>query len=430
MSNHDTAQDPVTAIIVGAGHRSLIYASYAETYPDQLQITGIVEPDPVRRSLTAKRFNISDENCFESVEHLVHGSKIADAVINGTMDELHVKTTMPLLKAGYDILLEKPIATSEDDMLQLYQAANGYNRRVMICHVLRYAPFYSEIRKTVAAGEIGTVINIQTAEHVSYHHMAVSYIRGKWNSLESCKSSMLLAKCCHDLDIIAWMSGAKPVKVSSFGSLTQFKPENAPEGSGYRCLDDCKIEAACTYSARKHYLEQGRWGSYVWNNDHLGVNPTDEEKINVLRTSSPYGRCVWHCDNDVVDHQSVIVEFEDGCTVTHNMIGATSRPCRTIHIIGTQGEIHGVLEDGYFSIRHPDVRAGHEYSERQIHVNVTNDSHGGGDWRLVEDFVSVMRGEAPSISSTSLEKSIRGHQIGFAAEKSRLEGRVVDITAI
>ncbi|NHN29790.1 Gfo/Idh/MocA family protein [Paenibacillus agricola] len=428
MGNADTRNKPVTAIIVGAGHRSLIYASYAEKHPDQLQITGVVEPDPLRRSLTAKRFNIPDLCCFETVEQLVQGSIIADAAINGTMDELHVQTTIPLLKAGYDILLEKPIAISEHEMLKLVQAANHYSRRVMICHVLRYAPFYSEIRKTVAAGEIGTIVNIQTAEHVSYHHMAVSYIRGKWNSLENCKSSMLMAKCSHDMDVISWMSGAQPVKVSSFGSLTQFKPENAPEGSGYRCLEDCKIEAACTYSARKHYIEQGRWGSYVWNNDHLGINPTDEEKISLLRTSSPYGRCVWHCDNDVVDHQSVIIEFEDGCTATHNMIGATSRPCRTLHIIGTKGEIQGVLEDGYFVIRHPDARVGHEYSEKRISVHVTNDSHGGGDWLLVEDFVSMMRGEAPSISSTSLEKSIRGHQIGFAADISRLEGRIVNIT--
>ncbi|NOU73743.1 gfo/Idh/MocA family oxidoreductase [Paenibacillus sp. LMG 31458] len=422
--------NPITAVIVGAGHRSLIYASYAQTHPDQLQIVGVVDPDPIRRKLTAKQFDLQDTNCFESVEQLVSKPKIADAVINGTMDDQHVETTIPLLQAGYDVLLEKPIATSEESMLKLYQVAKENKRTVMICHVLRYAPFYKAIREVVATGRIGEIINVQAAEHVSYHHMAVAYIRGKWNSMETCKSSMLMSKCCHDLDVISWMIGEQPSKVSSFGSLMHFKPEKAPEGAGFRCLVDCKIEETCAYSARKHYIDQRRWGIYVWDNNHLGVTPTEEEKLDILKTSSPYGRCVWHCDNDVVDHQSVVMEFENGCTATHNMIGATSRPCRNIHIIGTKGEIQGVLEDGYFVVRHPDATVGHEYSEERVAVIVTNDSHGGGDLLLVEDFIKVLQGETPSISSTSLEKSIHGHQIGFAAEHSRLENKTKVISAI
>lgn len=418
---------PITVVIVGAGHRSLLYASYAEKHPGELQVTGVVEPDPVRRELTAKQFGLDDNCCFETVEQLVNAPKIADAAINGTMDDLHVATTIPLLQAGYDVLLEKPIATSEENMLKLYQTAKEYGRTVMICHVLRYAPFYKAIREAVLSGEIGEVVNIQTAEHVSYHHMAVSFIRGKWNSTEKCKSSMLMAKCCHDLDIITWMAASQPKKVSSFGGLMQFKPENAPQGAGKRCLVDCQIEENCSYSARKHYIEQGRWGFYVWDNSHLGMEQSMDHKLESLRSDNPYGRCVWHCDNDVVDHQSVIVEFDNGSTATHNMVGATSRPCRTIHIIGTKGEITGILEDGSFVIRHPDPRKGHEYSEKKVEVHVTDDSHGGGDLLLVADFVSVLRGEEPSISSTSLEKSIYGHQIGFAAERSRLEGRTMGI---
>lgn len=418
---------PITAVIVGAGHRSLLYASYAVQQPDELRIVGVVEPDPVRRKLTAERFGLDDNCCFETVEQLIKGPKIASAVINGTLDDLHIETTIPLLEAGYDVLLEKPIATSEEKMMQLYQANQKYGRKVMICHVLRYAPFYKAIREVVLSGEIGDIVNIQTAEHVSYHHMAVSYIRGKWNSEEKSKSSMLMAKCCHDLDIITWMVGKQPKKVSSFGSLMQFKPQNAPQGAGKRCLTDCQIEENCPYSARKNYIDQGRWGFYVWGNSYLGETPSLDEQIESLRTDNPYGLCVWHCDNDVVDHQSVIIEFEGGSTATHNMVGATSRPCRTIHIIGTNGEISGVLEDGTFVVRHPDPRKGHEYSEKQISVNVTEDSHGGGDLLLVADFVSILRGEEPSISSTALEKSIYGHRIGFGAERSRLEGRTVEI---
>lgn len=418
---------PVTAVIVGAGHRSLAYASYAKRHPERLQITGVVDPDPLRRKLTAERFALPEDRCYASITELTAIPRIADAAVNGTMDHLHVPTTIPLLEAGYDVLLEKPMATSEAEMLQLARTARQCGRMVMICHVLRYAPFYRMIREQIASGKIGEIVNVQTSEHVSYHHMAVGYIRGKWNSEQKCRSSMLMAKCCHDLDIVAWMAGSRPVRVSSFGSLMQFKPEKAPQGAGKRCLADCQIEESCPYSARKHYIEQGLWGFYVWENAHLGVVPDPKQQIESLRSDNPYGRCVWHCDNDVVDHQSVMVEFENGCTATHNMVGATSRPCRTIHIIGTKGEISGVLEDGYFVIRVPDARKGHVYAEEKMTVNVKNNSHGGGDLLLVEDFIKVIRGERPSISTTSLETSIYGHQIGFTADRSRREARTIEL---
>lgn len=420
---------PIKAVIIGAGNRSLIYASYALEHPDELQIVGVVEPIPERRQLTAERFGISPDNCFASVEELVVHPQLADAAINGTMDQFHLQTTLPLLKAGYDVLLEKPIGVSETEVFELYEAANSYNRTVMICHVMRYAPFYLEIRKQIESGIIGDIIAIQTEENVSYHHMATSFVRGKWNSIANCDSSMLLAKCCHDLDMISWMKGSiRPKKVSSFGGLFQFRADKAPEGAGTRCLVDCPIEATCTYSAKKMYLEQELWGIYAWDNMHLGTVPTHEEKIESLRTSNPYGRCVWRCDNDVVDHQTVIIEFEDGSTASHNLTGATSKSCRTIHITGTKGEISGTMEDGYFLVRQPDTRPGHLYKEERIELNVASDMHGGGDLRLIADFVRTLQGDKPSLSSTSLEKSIYGHQIVFAAERSRSENNVVKIS--
>ncbi|MEF3302857.1 Gfo/Idh/MocA family protein [Paenibacillus sp. GYB003] len=419
---------PVQAVIVGAGHRSLLYASYAQKHPDELQIVGVVEPDPVRRGLTAQRFGMADDMLFASVEELIAAPKRADAAINGTMDSLHVTTTIPLLRAGYDVLLEKPIGVSEEEVLGLYETAQTHGRTVMICHVLRYAPFYAEIRKRIAAGDIGDIIAIQTEENVSYHHMATAFVRGKWSNVREGGSSMLMAKCCHDLDLIAWMKGdVRPTKVSSFGSLFQFRPEKAPEGSGTRCLADCSIENSCTYSAKKMYIEQKLWGAYAWDNMHLGQTPSEEEKLESLRTDNPYGRCVWRSGNDVVDHQTVIVEFADGSTASHNLTGATSKPCRTIHITGTKGEIVGTMEDGSFAVRHPDARAGHTFKEEKVELNVSRDMHGGGDLRLVADFIRTLRGETPSLSSTSLDKSIYGHQIGFAADRARLESRVVEI---
>ncbi|WP_282937754.1 Gfo/Idh/MocA family oxidoreductase [Paenibacillus sp. RC67] len=417
---------PLSAVLIGAGQRCMIYASYAEKHPEQLHIAAVVEPDAERRKLAADRFGIEDDRCFDTVAQLIALPKLADAAINGTMDELHVQTTIPLLEAGYDVLLEKPIGVTEEEVLELKRIADANGRKVMICHVLRYAPFYTAIRERIAAGEIGEVVNIQTSEHVSYHHMAVSFIRGKWGSQEKCKSSMLMAKCCHDLDLITWLNGdARPVKVSSFGSLSHFRSDKAPAGAGTRCLTDCSIEESCPYSAKKNYIEQGRWGFYVWNNHHLGARLSTEDKLESLRTVNPYGRCVWHCDNDVVDRQSVIIEFDNGSTASHNMIGATPKACRILHIIGTKGEIEGVMEDGHFVVRHPDPRPGQSYTEEHVKLDVKDDGHGGGDLRLVEDFVKMLSGDQTSVMSTTLDQSISGHRIGFAAERSRLEGQVI-----
>lgn len=456
---------PVSAVIVGAGNRSLGYAQMARFHPEMLRIVGVADPDGVRRRKAAKLFGLAKERCYGSAEELARIPRIADAVINGTMDRQHVVTSIPLLAAGYDILLEKPMAFSEEELLRLVAAVRQYGRRVMVCHVLRYTPFYSAIRQRVLDGEIGAIVNIQTAEHVSYHHMAVAYVRGKWNRRERCGSSMLLAKCCHDLDIVAWMkSGIAPTTVSSFGGLMQFRPETAPPGAGTRCLVDCPIEAQCDYSARKHYLDISnpfRWSCYTWAGlEEHGLCLTDEEirtleschpdfpwkenphypipppevRRQSLEKDNPNGRCVWRCDNNVVDHQSVMVQFADGSTATHNMVGGTSRPMRTIHLLGTRGEIQGVFDDGRFTVRHADPRCGHEYTEEVVDTNAGGDvsgalnDHGGGDGRLVVDFIRTVRGETPSLSCTAIEDSIWGHRIVFAADRAMEEHRIVNLS--
>jgi predicted dehydrogenase len=297
----------------------------------------------------------------------------------------------------------------------------------MIGHVLRYAPFYVAVRQRVAAGEIGEIISVRTSERVSYHHMAVGFVRGRWRRRDE-SNPMLLAKCCHDLDLIAWMkSGIAPRRVASFGSLMHFREDKAPAGSGTRCLVDCRIEETCPYSARKNYIEQGLWAPYAWECLEHIPNATVEQKLESLRTFNPFGRCVWRCDNDVVDHQAVIAEFADGCVATHGMVTGTARPCRTIHLVGTTGEIEGVMEEGAFVLRRPDARAGHEYSEEPADVNVSADGHGGGDMRLVQDFVRVVRGEPASLSTTTITDSVYGHLIAFAADEAMDGARVVEI---
>ena len=241
-----------TAIIVGAGHRSMCYASYAKERPDRFRIVGVADPNPIRCRKAMEVFGFKPDMIFHDAAELAARGKLADCVINGTMDADHVPTTIPLLEAGYDVLLEKPFAVSVEEVRQLDDAVKRTGRKVMICHVLRYADFYTAVKRRLLDGEIGEIVSIQTSEHVSYHHMANCYVRGKWRREDVCKSTMLMAKCCHDLDLICWfMSGIEPVRISSFGGRHFFRRENAPVDSGEYCLLDCPLEKTCLYSNRQ-----------------------------------------------------------------------------------------------------------------------------------------------------------------------------------
>ena len=417
----------ITAVLVGLGHRGVGYATYADSHPDELQIVGIAEPDAVRRSRYAERFGVPDENCFENAEALAAVQKFADVAINGTMDEIHIETTIPLLDAGYDVLLEKPIAPNAEQLRLLESAVERTERRVVICHVLRYAPFYAAIKERVANGEIGEIMHIHTTENVSYHHMAVAFIRGKWRQKET--NPMLLAKCCHDLDLICWMkSGIDPKKVASFGGRHFFTSENAPEGSALRC-SDCSIERDCEYSAIRHHVDNGWWPFYALageSNYEQGLE-MNEGVIQSHVADSDYGRCVWHCDNDVVDRQSVIIEFGDGCVATHDMVTNSADGTRRIQLTGTKGDIYGDMMEGKFTISKPGAVVGSESIVEEIQVDMQGDLHGGGDVRLVADFLSLIRGEGGSISTTTLSDSINSHLIAYAADTAMREERVVTI---
>lgn len=419
---------PVTAVIVGGGHRSFTYAELALKSPEKLKIVGIADLNPFRCEKARKMFGFPKENCFSSADELASVPKFADAIINGTMDHQHVETAIPLLKKGYDMLLEKPFAVSLDEMNSLVKVVEENGNKVMICHVLRYTPFYLAIKERVLAGEIGDIISINTFEHVSYHHVSTSYVRGKWGNSDNCKTSMLLAKCCHDLDIMMWMMGAdKPKTVSSCGSIFQFKPEMAPEGAGTKCLVDCPHVDTCLYSAKRLYIDHpDRWEFYVWSALEDIENATIEDKINLLKGDSPYGKCMYKSDNNVVDHQSVMVNFASGATGTHNMIGGAARPLRRIEIVGTKGEIWGEFEHNDIHVLRINPDPGKEFDEEIIDLSAfcEGGGHGGGDLGLAEDFVNYVRGEKPSVSCTSIFDSVAGHKTVFLADISRENGSV------
>ncbi len=420
------AAKPVSVVIVGMGARASIYGTVALTNPDLLQVVGVVDVNPERIEQAKVIFGLADEQCFTTIDELLARPQMADAIINCTMDRLHVSTSIPLLRHGYDMLLEKPYALNDEEGQELINCARETERKVMVCHILRYTPFYRAIRRVLVSGAVGEVLNIHMVNQVGYLHESVSFVRGKYAQADICGSGMLLTKCSHDLDIMAWLMGGNvPATISSVGGVFQFKEEKAPEGAGTHCLNDCALERECPFSARRLYIEYPmRWANNVWHD--TDSNPTtDEEKEEILRRAdNPFSRCVHRCNISIVDHQSVLIHFRDGATGTFSMNGGASTPRRIIHITGTRGEIHGDFEKERFHVRQIDPAAPGGYTERTLDMSdfQQGDAHGGGDRSIVLDFVAMMRGERTSPGCPTLEDSITGHRMVFLAEKSRLSG--------
>ena len=425
----EPAASPISVVIVGMGGRASIYSAVALTNPELLNVVGVVDINPERTRQAQLMFDLPDEHCFTTVEELVAMPKFADAAINCTMDRLHVETSLPLLRHGYDLLLEKPYALNDEEGKLIIECARETGRKVMVCHVLRYTPFYRSLRRVIALGTIGDVINIHMVNQVGYQHESVSFVRGKYAREEICGSGMLLSKCSHDLDIMSWLMGDNiPVTISSVGSVLQFKEEKAPEGAGTHCLNNCPLERDCIYSARRLYIENPmRWANNVWHDTHS--NPeTDEEKEAILSwPDNPFSRCVYRCNINIVDHQSVLIHFRDGATGTFSMNGGATMPRRIIHVTGTRGEIHGDFERERFHVRLIDPVAPGGYTERTLDMSdfQQGDAHGGGDRSIVLDFVALLRGERTSPGCPTLEDSIVGHRMVFLAEQSRLAGGAV-----
>ena len=415
------------AVLVGLGHRTACYAHYAKENCDEMVVVGLADPDARRLTHFAEKWGVPPERCFTTAQELAEVDRFADFAVNGTMDELHIETTIPLVEAGYHVLLEKPIAPDEKQLMRLRGAVKKSGVKVVICHVLRYAPFYRRIKERIVAGEIGEIMHIRTSERVSYHHNAVAFVRGKWRKRSV--NPMLLAKCCHDLDLICWyLSGVRPTKVSSMGGRHFFTPDNAPPLAGENCFN-CEIERDCIHSAIRHYLDNRWWQFYALAGqaEYETGQEVDREAAESHLSKGQYNTCVWKSDGDVVDRQSVVIEFENGVVATHDLVTNTARATRTVDITGSEGEISGDMESGRFTIRHANPLSGGEFIEEVVDCGVSGDLHGGGDARLVADFLAVMKGEEPSISTTTLQDSLNSHLIAYAADRSMLESITVDL---
>lgn len=413
----------IRVAVIGCGGRGMhSYAPYVKDF-EGVEIVAAAEPIRERREYFAQTYGLRPDQCFETAEEFFAHPRMAEVAFICTQDQQHYAHTMSALNKGYDILLEKPISNVPEHCLTIAQEARRLGRTVVVCHVLRYTPFYQKIKETIQSGRIGQVISLHQFEDVGWGHYAHSFVRGLWNNSDN-TSPMILAKCCHDLDIILWLIGENCRRVSSFGELTNFREENAPEGSALYCSDDCRARESCPYDAQKIYFsDQWRWAQGA-----VALNPTDEKVENALKDGR-YGRCVYHCNNNVVDHQVVNMEFDQGITASLTMCGFTSRMTREIKVMGTLGEISGDMEKNKIFIR--------VFGQPDEQIDVTTLStdlsgHGGGENRLLRDLFHLTEGIVPAASAlTSIDKSVQSHVMAFAAERSRLEnGRMVELQEI
>ncbi len=409
----------IDTIIVGAGGRGNAYGGFALEYPHELNVVGVAEPDPIRRDGFVSRHDIAPDMVFHDWQSLLDiGKTRAATVINCTMDRFHFESTMRMLEAGYDVLLEKPMTPVPAENVRLVQKAEETGRMLQVCHVLRYTPFWQTLRKVVQSGKLGRIISVTHRENLIYYHMAHSFVRGNWRN-EATSGPMILSKCCHDFDILLWILRKQVVHLNSFGSMIHFRPENAPEGAPMRCTDGCPAADTCKYEATKIYVRDGAG----WPQNAVSYIPTKDARLEKLKTEW-YGRCVYHCDNDVVDHQTVNMELEDGTTVTLVMNGQGDEECRTVRWDGTKATLYGK-----FSSRGDEIRVHHHLTGEVEDVPVIardSSGHGGGDYGIVRSFIKALKGEADD-SITTARESLESHLLAFAAEESRLNKKVINM---
>lgn len=400
-------------VIVGVGSRGMVYGQWASE--NGHEVVAIADPRENRLQTAGELLSVPESRRFLTFEGLMACGKVADTAIIATQDRQHFEHAMAALDLGYDLLLEKPISPDPKECVLIEQKAHEKGLNVTVCHVLRYSPFFVAIKEIIDSGEIGKVVSIKHAENIGNYHMAHSFVRGNWaNSTDS--GPIILTKSCHDIDLLLWLTGASCKRVSAFGSNAYFKPENAPEGSAERCCN-CPAAAGCRYEAKKVYLPiLGKWPA-----DVVTLEPTEEALMETFKTS-PYGRCVYHCGNDVCDHMSAIMEFDNGVTATFSLSAQTNHMHRTIHIMCEHGEIIAEGEDSAITVVHFGSGQHFTYETRTIHVSGTGDGHNGGDGAMMTDLTSGRKERTSSIT-----RSVESHLVCCAMEKARVEHCVVEM---
>ena len=419
---------PITVAIAGCGSRGLdTYAACQSRFPEKMKVVAAADIRPEKLEQIKAVCGLTDEQCYGSAEEMLRAGKLADVMMICTQDRQHFAHATAALNLGYHLLLEKPFAVTAQDCKAIVRMAQERGLHVIVCHVLRYTVFYQKLKQLIDAGRVGEVVSVQASEQVGYWHQAHSFVRGNWG-IEEKSAPMLLAKCCHDMDILLWLTGKRCRRVSSFGSLRHFRPEFAPEGAAQRCTDGCPAADTCPYNAERFYLGKVREGDTGWP---VNILTTQHDEAGVLQAlqSGPYGRCVYRCGADVVDHQVVNLLLEDGVTVSFSMCGFSKYNQRDIRIMGTHGEIVGDLGANIIRVL-PFVG-----EEERIDVRTLTDDfsgHAGGDARMLEEFLDLLLGISEgSPSLTSVQRSLESHLVALAGEMSRKRGgEVIDMDTL
>ena len=414
MSIHSNeSRRPVSIVALGAGNRTNKYLEYVKQHPDKVKLVGVVELNDIRRKHVADCFSLDASQCFVDYRDFFQQPVEADAVMICTPENMHFEPTMQAIERGYHILLEKPIAQTLEECMLIAQAARKHDVLVSVCHVLRYHPYFMKIKELVDSGELGNIISINHRTSVGLDRTAHGFVRGLWRK-EAVTNPMLMSKCCHDIDFLLWLTKTPCRKLTSFGSLRWFKEKNAPEGSAARCVD-CKVESRCPFSAVDLYRVRRDW---IANFD-VPEGKTIDEVIEEQLRYGLYGRCVYRCDNDVVDHQIVSMEMESEVTINFSMDVFTVKDNRETHICLTEGEIDGD-ETRLKVCRFRGVKEEvYDFSDL-----AHQPFHAGADLNIVADFIDAIQKNRRNVV-TSIEQSVESHRICFEAERSRKEQRTI-----
>lgn len=415
--------DRIKVVLIGAGNRGTTYTDIMSQYPEKFEVVAVAEPIESRRKHIQTLHHIPDSMCFSDYHPLFALGKIADLAIIATMDRQHFEPAMFAIELHYDIMLEKPIAPTAEECIKINEAAQKNKVRVLVCTVLRYTAFFNKLKEIVDSGVIGKVMAISHTEAVGNIHQTHSFVRGNWGN-EGRSSAMLLQKSCHDIDILQWLLQKKCRKVQSFGTTSFFRRENTPEGAPEYCIQGCPKGDECPYNAVKLYYDDKE-------NDWFRTTSTreyapDDEMVKHAISTTQYGKCVFRCDNDVVDHQTVNLYFDDDVTVTFQM-NCFCTGGRCIHIMGTKGDIHASMDGENTPIKVRDLVTGEEIQIPMSGKDGIQGGHGGGDEGIIQTLYQYIMGQYKGKSVPEIEESCYNHLIVFAAEESRAENTVVDV---
>ncbi len=404
----------VALAVIGAGLRGRTYAELAVA-SGRARVVAVAEPDPDRRESFVNTYGV--KSVFTDWTELAAAGRTADAVVITTQDRLHADPAVAMAGLGYHLLLEKPMAPTEPEARRIAAAVEKAGVIGAVCHVLRYTRYSRALKQLLDEGRLGQVVSVQHLEPVGWWHQAHSFVRGNWRATAE-SGPMLLTKSCHDLDWLAYIIGAAPSAVASFGGLQHFHPGNRPPGASDRCLD-CAVEPSCPYSAPRLYLGRLDEGRSGWPLTALTLEPTRESVLAALR-DGPYGRCVYDCDNDVVDHQVVTMQYATGLTATFTMTAFTPMQGRQTRVFGSHGYVEG---DGNL-LKITDFRTG---VTSTIDTGSTGSGHDGGDQGLVEAFLAAVAADDPGLLSSDMATSLASHQVVWAAERARLSRSIVTL---